>query len=290
MSAPNVLLASKGHPFQREPFFQMFDAFQQEGEISAWTHVEQPAAQLFFQPENSRDYDCIVDYSMPGVFGVGGPPDPPEALKDGYMRLTEEGKGLVMIHHNICSWPGWEEYAEIIGGRFFYNPGSLRGVDYPDSGYLLAANHTCEVVAEEADHPVVQGVDLSFELQDEIYLAPYHEDSLVPLVRSDFDFTYKNFFSPSLVVNDGRMYERGDWTTRRPRTWWSGRRTTATAPSSTCRRATCPPPTTIRTTVGCSPTPSSGSPPTRPTSGHARATPPRSPKGGKRNHGQQLCA
>ncbi|MXX19565.1 MAG: ThuA domain-containing protein [Dehalococcoidia bacterium] len=212
MSAPNVLLASKGHPFQREPFFQMFDAFQQEGEISAWTHVEQPAAQLFFQPENSRDYDCIVDYSMPGVFGVGGPPDPPEALKDGYMRLTEEGKGLVMIHHNICSWPGWEEYAEIIGGRFFYNPGSLRGVDYPDSGYLLAANHTCEVVAEEADHPVVQGVDLSFELQDEIYLAPYHEDSLVPLVRSDFDFTYKNFFSPSLVVNDGRMYERGDWT------------------------------------------------------------------------------
>ena len=212
MSAPNVLLASKGHPFQREPFFQMFDAFQQEGEISAWTHVEQPAAQIFFQPENSRDYDCIVDYSMPGVFGVGGPPDPPQELKDGYMRLTEEGKGLVMIHHNICSWPGWEEYAEIIGGRFFYNPGSLRGVDYPDSGYLLAANHTCMVVEEEADHPVVQGVDLSFELQDEIYLAPYHEDSLVPLVRSDFDFTYKNFFSPSLVVNNGRMYERGDWT------------------------------------------------------------------------------
>ena len=83
MNAPNVLLASKGHPFQREPFFQMFDAFQQGGDISAWTHVEQPAAQLFFQPENSREYDCIVDYSMPGVFGVGGPPDPPEALKDG---------------------------------------------------------------------------------------------------------------------------------------------------------------------------------------------------------------
>ena len=128
------------------------------------------------------------------------------------MRLTEEGKGLVMIHHNICSWPGWEEYAEIIGGRFFYNPGSLRGVEYPDSGYLLAANHTCTVVPEEADHPVLEGVDPAFELQDEIYLAPYHEDSLVPLVRSDFDFTYKNFFSPSLVVNNGRMYERGDWT------------------------------------------------------------------------------
>ena len=31
-------------------------------------------------------------------------------------------------------------------------------------------------------------------------------------MRSDFDFTYKNFFSPSLVVNERRMYERGDWT------------------------------------------------------------------------------
>lgn len=210
MSPIDVLLASKGHPFQREPFFKMFDAFQQEGDIGSWTHVEQPAAQLFFNPENAAPYDCIVDYSMPGVFGVGGPPDPPEELKDGYMRLTEAGKGLVMIHHNICSWPAWEEYAEIIGGRFFYNPGSLRGVEYPDSGYLLAANHTCSVV--EPDHPVVQGVEPDFELQDEIYLAPYFEDSVVPLVRSDFDFTYKNFFSPSLVVNHGRMYERGDWT------------------------------------------------------------------------------
>ncbi len=207
MSPINVLLASKGHPFQREPFFQMFDAFQAQGDIAAWTHVEQPAAQLFFNPENSAPYDCIVDYSMPGVFD-GAPP--PEELKDGYARLTEAGKGLVLIHHNICSWPAWEEYAEIVGGRFHFNPGTLRGVDYPDSGYLLAVMHKVSVV--EPDHPVVQGVDPEFDLQDEIYLAPYFEEDVVPLLRSDFDFTYKNFFSPALVVNHGRMYERGDWT------------------------------------------------------------------------------
>ena len=209
MTATNVLLVSKGHGFQREPFFQMFDAFQQAGELSAWTHVEQPAAQLFFNPENAAPYDTIVDYSMPGR-AKGGPRDAPPELKTGYHRLLEAGKGLVLIHHNICAWPEWGEYAEIAGGRFFFEPGELRGEQWPDSGYLLAAMHKISVV--EPDHPVVNGVDLEFDLQDEIYLAPYFEEDVVPLLRSDFDFTYKNFFSPDLVVNHGRMYERGEWT------------------------------------------------------------------------------
>ncbi|MBH77757.1 MAG: acyl-CoA synthase [Dehalococcoidia bacterium] len=208
MTSPNVLLATKGHPFQREPFFSMFDSFQQDDAISGWTHVEQPAAQLFFQPEHAAPYDVIVDYSMPGR-GIGTA-DPPQALKDGYRALLEEGKGLVMIHHNICSWPAWEEYAEMIGGRFFYDPGELRGDQWPDSGYLLAVNHNVTVV--EPEHAVVEGLDPEFELQDELYLAPYFEDNVVPLLRSDFEFTYKNFFSPALVVHQRRMYERGDWT------------------------------------------------------------------------------
>ena len=207
MTAPNVLLVTKGHPFQRDPFFSMFDSFQQDGAISAWTQVEQPAAQLFFDPVNAAPYDVIVDYSMPGR-GIGTG-DPPQSLKDGYRALLEQGKGLVMIHHNICSWPDWEEYAEMAGGRFFYDPGELRGRQWPDSGYLLAVNHTVSVV--EPEHPVVEGLDPEFELQDELYLAPYFEDNVVPLLRSDFDFTYKNFFSPALVVHERRMYERGDW-------------------------------------------------------------------------------
>ena len=183
MTAPNVLLATKGHPFQRDPFFSMFDSFQQDGAISAWTHVEQPAAQLFFDPVNAAPYDVIVDYSMPGR-GIGTA-DPPQSLKDGYRALVEEGKGMVMIHHNICSWPAWEEYAEMVGGRFFYDPGELRGQDWPDSGYLLAVNHT--VTVAEPEHPVVKGLEPQFELQDELYLAPYFEDNVVPLLRSDGD-------------------------------------------------------------------------------------------------------
>ena len=166
MAPPNILLVTKGHPFQRDPFFQMWDALQAEG-LLTWTHVEQPAAQLFFHPEISEPYDLIVDYSMPGVFGVGGNPDPPQEFKDNFMAMLELGKPMIMIHHNLCSWPGWEEYAEIVGGRFHYHPGSLRGVDYPDSGWLLAVEHNVSVV--DPEHPVTQGIEDGFAIQDELY-------------------------------------------------------------------------------------------------------------------------
>jgi type 1 glutamine amidotransferase len=208
----NVLLATKGHPFIREAFFSMFDSFLKDG--ITWTHVEQPAAQLFYQPTNAAPYDVIVDYSMPGVgFGrkAGDPAPPvPEELKKGMVELMNEGThGFVFIHHNICSWPGWEEYAEIVGGRFLYYPGKLRGQDWPDSGYLLGARST--YIVTNPDHPVTEGLPPTFDLQDELYLAPYFESDVVPLIRSDFEFVEENFFSPYEVVGNGRMYSRRGW-------------------------------------------------------------------------------
>ncbi len=208
----NVLLSTKGHPFQRDPFFQMFDSFARDG--IAWTHVEMPAAQLFYQPEHAKPYDVIVDYSMQGVgFGrkAGDPaPEPPEEFKRGIMELMEEGShGFVFIHHHLCSWPAWEEYANILGGRFLYYPDRLHGQEMPDSGYLLGVNST--YIVTNPDHPVTAGLPATFELQDELYLAPYFEEDVVPLIRSNFDFTDKNFFSPYQVVGNGKMFNRDGW-------------------------------------------------------------------------------
>ena len=43
MTTPNILLVTKGHPFERDAFFGMFDDIDVN-----WTHVEQPAAREFF--------------------------------------------------------------------------------------------------------------------------------------------------------------------------------------------------------------------------------------------------
>ncbi|MBO6565877.1 MAG: hypothetical protein JJ956_14085, partial [Pseudomonadales bacterium] len=111
MATPNILLVTKGHPFERDAFFSMFDALDVN-----WTHVEQPAARLFFSPDNAEPYDALVMYDMPGIhFGAGGPDfeTPTDVYKNSLMSLLEAGKGMVFMHHAIAGWPAWEEYAEI---------------------------------------------------------------------------------------------------------------------------------------------------------------------------------
>ena len=44
-----ILLVTKGHPFEREPFFALFDGMEGVN----WTHVEQPAAQALFNVEQA---------------------------------------------------------------------------------------------------------------------------------------------------------------------------------------------------------------------------------------------
>ena len=129
----NVLLVTKGHPFERNEFFSLFDAL----DIN-WTHVEHPAARVFFSPELAADYDAFVMYDMPGIrFRRGGPDyeTPTESYKKNLLSLLESGKGMVFLHHAIAGWPAWEEYGEILGGRFFYLPGEVRDENVPDSGY-----------------------------------------------------------------------------------------------------------------------------------------------------------
>ena len=43
-----MLLITKTHPFDREPFYQMYDSF---GADVTWMHVEQPAAEKLLSPK-----------------------------------------------------------------------------------------------------------------------------------------------------------------------------------------------------------------------------------------------
>ena len=58
-----VLLVTKGHPYEREPFYAVFDDM---AEVN-WTLVEQPAAQALFNVSQAKAYDAFVCYDMPGI-------------------------------------------------------------------------------------------------------------------------------------------------------------------------------------------------------------------------------
>lgn len=208
MSDKEILLITKGHPFQRDAFFKLFDSL----EGVAWTHVEQPAAQVFFDPALAEPYDAFVLYDMPGIaFQASGPPlfdVPSDALKHRFEALLEQGFGLVFLHHAIAGWPAWPDYAEIVGGRFLYLPAELRGEQRMDSGYRHAVSHRVNVVSE---HPVTHGLPPQFEITDELYLCEVFEDSVVPLLRSEHAFVAENFYSAAKVVCEGKMFNNDGW-------------------------------------------------------------------------------
>lgn len=209
---PNTLVVTKGHPFEREPFFAMLERVFSDHALGEITHVEHPAAPATFEPDTLACFDCVVFYDMPGItFKTGGPDyfAPPAGFKNNLMAATERGVGLVFLHHAIAGWPVWPEYAELIGGRFCYTPQTVRGTAVADSGYRHNVEHDVDVVS---DHPVTQGIDASFSMRDELYLSEVFEDSVTPLLRSSADFVQENFYSARQAVVDGEMYSNAGWT------------------------------------------------------------------------------
>jgi type 1 glutamine amidotransferase len=175
--------------------------------------VEHPEALELVEPERAADFDVFVMYDMPGIaFTRSDPPaefpDPPDGYPAKFHALLDAGKGMVFLHHAIAGWPAWEGYAEIVGGRFHYQPATLDGVHYPDSGYRHDVTHTVEVL--DPNHPIVDGVDPTFEITDELYLAPVFEDRVVPLMRSRYDFVDDNFYSADRAIRGSRD-DRTGW-------------------------------------------------------------------------------
>jgi uncharacterized protein len=191
--APNprrrrVLVVTGGHRVALDEFLAAVAATcDQRGWV--WAHVTHPVAQQWLRPEHAGVWDAILLHDIPGLRlkrGEAPVPLAPEGdTAQALVGLLDRGQGLVVLHHAISAWPAWEGWAEAIGGRFLYAPGTLRGEQLPSSGYRMAT-HTVQVV--NSGHPVTSGVE-DFVVDDELYFAPVLADRVQPLLRSDADFS-----------------------------------------------------------------------------------------------------
>ena len=204
--ADNILIITRGHPFERDPFFEMIDSTGYP-----WSHVEHPAAQDLINSETQENYKALIFYDMPGINFETAPPkpsffDPSTKFKNNFIDLLKKGIGCVFIHHAIASWPNWEEYGNIVGGRFLYQEGIVKGVKKPDSGYRHDVKYK---VMKDGEHPITKGID-DFDIIDELYLAEIFEDDINPILRSDYEFVDKNFYSAARAL-EGEMFSNRDW-------------------------------------------------------------------------------
>ena len=207
----DVLVVTKGHPFDQNAFRAMLDA----GPDLVSTFVDQPAAQVILRPGIIDAYDAVLFYDMCGVSGDPALALPPSAYVSAMEALLERGVGLVLLNHALVQWPEWPLWREISGGTFMLASGHLGDRPVPGSGYRGGAgephrNATHRLTPATPNHPVTRRLGAGFEITDELYLRtplPPSPD-IIPLLISDYDFAEANFNPPPLAA----AAEQSTWT------------------------------------------------------------------------------
>lgn len=202
----SLLVLSGGHPYEEAPFNELIHS------LGDWevTHLVHPEAEHAVAAGAADHADALLFYDMGGYEFADGKVTsrpPSEEFKQALRRRFASGRGAVAMHHALAGWAEWPEWANMLGGRFLYQPGEWKGRQVPDSGYRHDVEYNAEVVAE---HPVTRDLPHQFALCDELYLAQIDEESVNPLIRAQHNFTRDGFYSAAKAVA-GEMFTNDGW-------------------------------------------------------------------------------
>ena len=204
--ARDLLVLSGGHPYEPEPFAAMLAS------LEGWrvTHLLHPEAERLVGQGAAAEADALLFYDMPGYSFAAGrvvSQPPSEPFRRAIKARFASGRGAVAMHHALAGWAAWPGWSELLGGRFLYQPDSVRGEERLDSGYHHDVAYDAQVVAE---HPVTAGLPAVFSVSDELYLAEVFEDDVTPLIRARHQFVAANFYSSAAAVA-GQMFSNAGW-------------------------------------------------------------------------------
>jgi uncharacterized protein len=184
-----VLVITSGHQrFDSEAFFGMI--FSLKG-ISADT-ISQPLANQAMLSDSILQYDAILFFDMWQ--------DITDAQKDAFLSITENGTGLVFLHHTLVSYQEWSVFTEIIGGKYYHDR-----YDYPPEKYSTYKHDiTMEVEISNQLHPITSGLE-NFVITDEGYGNIMVLPDVVPILTTNHPdctdiIAWTNTYNNSRVV------------------------------------------------------------------------------------------
>jgi type 1 glutamine amidotransferase len=171
----NVVLVTGGHNFEAEPFFAMFNSF----ENITYIESKQKEQTDIFEDISNWNYDVIVLYNMNHNIT--------DKQKRNFVKLLEEGVGVVALHHCIGAFRYWPEYKKIIGGKYYLKDSTEKertedGRVYPISSYKDGVDTEVEIANK--NHPVTKGLK-DFTINDETYKDCVYEDNNKVLATND---------------------------------------------------------------------------------------------------------
>jgi type 1 glutamine amidotransferase len=158
--AARVLIVTGGHDYDPE-FYTAFDIDGIKAKVDPHP--------LAFTYDLRKRADVLVLYDTAQEMD--------ERRQNNLRDFVESGKGIVVIHHGICSnvnWPWW--YEEVVGGRWLFQP-----VNGKKSGY----KHDEEIsVRPIIQHPITKDL-AAFRIWDETYKDLWISPKVKVLLKTD---------------------------------------------------------------------------------------------------------
>jgi hypothetical protein len=106
-----------------------------------------------------------------------------ETEKESYYKLLKLGKGMVFLHHSLASYPEWDEFKTIIGGKYHEEQNSPATSTYQHDVIF-------KVMILNQKHPVTRGIS-DFDILDEVYGNTEVLPFVVPLLTTDHSLSSK---------------------------------------------------------------------------------------------------
>jgi type 1 glutamine amidotransferase len=113
---------------------------------------------VLFEEIGGWPYDVVVLYNFTQKIS--------QRRRDNFLRLLDDGVGVLSLHHASGAFQEWCEYPRIIGCRYLLSPVESNGVQWEPSTY----RHDVEIPVRVADtaHAITRGVR-DFSVRDETY-------------------------------------------------------------------------------------------------------------------------
>ena len=198
-----IMLVTGGHSYDTLQFFEMFDSM--EGIV--YEHFQQPKANKKLMNDQAKDFDVVVFYDM--WKGIS------EFEKNAYLRMTQDGKPLLFLHHSIASYQDWPEFEKILGGKYVE---AARGVPKDEQS---SYEHDVWVYSKVENYTAVTVGLKEPRFFDEVYGNVRISDDIIPLLstrhpKSMETIAWQHKYNNSQVVyiqpgHDYRTYENEEY-------------------------------------------------------------------------------
>jgi uncharacterized protein len=159
-----------GHSYDKKAFPALFKGH----ENIEFTFEEQKDHSELFEDISDWQYDVIVVYAMTQQIS--------EKRRKNLLALMDRGVGVVILHHTIAAFDGWDEFRKIVGSKYLQAAVELDGAKRAKSSFQHDVD--MKITVADREHPVTAGVK-DFTVHDETYKDCFFEADNHVLLTTD---------------------------------------------------------------------------------------------------------